>query len=303
MPPADELTAALHAIRERVRARHPSGSPEYGVSLPDLMPLVHARDAAQGKVAAIGTVNPRPSGILHAVLQMLKRGVARCLDWHVREQVEFNRNMVACVNATLETLGDVNRALAELSTLRRDAEELKDIRSHWAEWSRAQEDRLFRTEHRMFQSVADAHAALQQRLTVAEQGMRLRDAAEERSAAEWRCRVERDIAGVAEEQRRAGEQRHSAWQSEWEQRFWEHMRQVRADFDRLVHTELRVIRQRMAGPAVAGPPLAEAAPAFDAAMFAERFRGTEADVAGKQRLYIPWFAGCRRCARSRLWPR
>ena len=30
---------------------------------PDLLPLMHARDAAEAKVAAIGTVNPRPPGI------------------------------------------------------------------------------------------------------------------------------------------------------------------------------------------------------------------------------------------------
>ena len=57
----EELTAAIQAVRDRVRARHPNGSLGLeGVAAPDLMPLVHARDAAEAKVAAIGTVNPRP---------------------------------------------------------------------------------------------------------------------------------------------------------------------------------------------------------------------------------------------------
>ena len=57
------------------------------------MPLVHARDAALGKVAAIGTVNPRAGGVVNSLVQGWKRFVARVLDWHVREQVEFNRKI------------------------------------------------------------------------------------------------------------------------------------------------------------------------------------------------------------------
>lgn len=59
----DELTAAIREVRERVRARHPEGSLGLdGIAAANLMPLVHARDAAEAKVAAIGTVNPRPGG-------------------------------------------------------------------------------------------------------------------------------------------------------------------------------------------------------------------------------------------------
>ena len=80
------------------------------------MPLVHARDAAEAKVAAIGTVNPRPrrpaerAGPVHR-----RRLVARALDWHVREQVEFNRQVITCVNANLEALNDANRTFSELA--------------------------------------------------------------------------------------------------------------------------------------------------------------------------------------------
>ena len=98
-----ELIAILREVRERVRARRdparsaiPRRRP-VDIALPDLMPLVHARDAAMGKVAAIGTVNPRRGGPLNALVQAWKRLVARVLDWHVREQVEFNRNVIAAV--------------------------------------------------------------------------------------------------------------------------------------------------------------------------------------------------------------
>ncbi len=109
----DELTAAIQAIRDRVRARHPeNGLGLEGVAAADLLPLLHARDAAEAKVAAIGTVNPRPPGLKNNIAQWFKRKIARALDWHVREQVEFNRAAMRCVQASLEALTETNRALA-----------------------------------------------------------------------------------------------------------------------------------------------------------------------------------------------
>ena len=44
----DELTAAIQAVRDRVRARYPeNGLGLEGVSVADLNPLLHARDAAE----------------------------------------------------------------------------------------------------------------------------------------------------------------------------------------------------------------------------------------------------------------
>ncbi len=82
------------------------------IPLPDLTPLLHARDAAEAKVASIGTVNPRKGGLKNSIIQRAKRMVARALDWHVREQVEFNRGVMACVQATIETLNESKLALS-----------------------------------------------------------------------------------------------------------------------------------------------------------------------------------------------
>ncbi|HMD71375.1 MAG TPA: methyltransferase domain-containing protein [Bryobacteraceae bacterium] len=109
-----ELIAVLREVREQVRARHPDTSAA-GIPLPDLMPLVHARDSALGKVAAIGSVNPRRGGPLNSLVQAWKRLVSRVLDWHVREQVEFNRKAVACMDATIEALTESKRSLSELA--------------------------------------------------------------------------------------------------------------------------------------------------------------------------------------------
>src|ERR1700677_1703614 len=94
-----------------LRARNPNGVVQGNIPLPDLTPLLHARDAAEAKVASIGTVNPRPGGLKNSIVQKLKRSVARALDWHVREQVEFNRGVMACVQATIESLNECNQAL------------------------------------------------------------------------------------------------------------------------------------------------------------------------------------------------
>jgi hypothetical protein len=76
---AQELTALVAEIRDRVRARYPESGGRLNVAL-DLMPLIHARDAAEAKVAAIGTVNPRRGGPLNALAQMVKKLVSRALD-------------------------------------------------------------------------------------------------------------------------------------------------------------------------------------------------------------------------------
>ena len=59
MDPETELSGMIQEIRDRVRSRHPNGDAPGAVPLPNLLPLRHARDAAEAKVASIGTVNPR----------------------------------------------------------------------------------------------------------------------------------------------------------------------------------------------------------------------------------------------------
>lgn len=188
----DELTAAIQAVRDRVRARYPeNGLGVEGVAATDLMPLVHARDAAEAKVAAIGTVNPRPPGFKNNVAQWFKRIIARALDWHVREQVEFNRAAMRCVQATLEALGETNRAMqalaarhrevveemnrmrrGEIAALVRETEELKDIRTHWAQWREGFENRRAASEIHLLRTISELQGAFQYRVTIQDQNFR-----------------------------------------------------------------------------------------------------------------------------------
>jgi O-antigen chain-terminating methyltransferase len=91
--------------------------------LPDLLPILHARDAAFAKSAAIGRVNPRRGGAVNSVIQSIKRLVSRSLGWFVRDQVEFNRATVAATEAILAALQENNRALRDL------AERIPDVPS------------------------------------------------------------------------------------------------------------------------------------------------------------------------------
>jgi O-antigen chain-terminating methyltransferase len=272
-------------VRDRVRARNPqTAAGAADVPLPDLLPLLHARDAALGKVAAIGAVNPRRGGPVNALVQGWKKLVARALDWHVREQVEFNRKMVACVDAAVEALNENNRALVELgnrmAALQPMAEEMKDIRDHWTEWRGEWERKLERIEIQGLRNVADLQGAFQHRV--------------DRVDSTWRESL------LAQHKAFHAELRTSA--DDIQRRLWSDMERFRAEYERIIHAELRTLRQRAqtwrgAMPGDSPLPSAPGAPqpiptlSFDYGKFAEKFRGPEEYVKAGQRIYLADFSG------------
>ncbi len=290
-----ELIAILREVRGRVRASNPeTAAGGTDIALPDLNALVHARDAALGKVAAIGTVNPRSGGPLNSLVQAWKRLVARALDWHVREQVEFNRKAIACVDAAIEALNESNRALVEFGNRlaeeralreklekpqRELSQEMSDIRDHWTQWRAGWEQKLATNEMQFLRSVADLEGAFQYRLTLMDSNYR-----EAMRSQHNDFTVRLDERGLA-----------------IQQRLWADLEHVRAEFDKLIHTELRLIRQRSgavfqsataAAGTAAGPHQPAAPLAFDYARFAEAFRGSEERVRKGQRIYIGDFQDC-----------
>jgi O-antigen chain-terminating methyltransferase len=275
----DELTAILQEVRDRVRARHPEAATAAALPLPDLMPLLHARDAAEAKVAAIGTVNPRAGGPLNWLAQQAKKAIARALDWHVREQVEFNRNVMACVEATLESLEETRRTLAAMGQIQDEVRELKDIRSHWVDWRQEWEHKLVVNETKLLRGLAELNAAFQHRSGQNESFFRDQIKLQH---ADFTAAVERSGVDI-------------------QKRLWADLERIRKDYDHMIHSELRLIRQRVATipPAAIAPasPLPQgpspAQPEFDYARFAERFRGSEDYVKKGQRFYLPYFTGRR----------
>src|SRR5580658_9165125 len=116
-----ELSAIIQTVRDRVRARYPEpgeAAPHatIRVQVADLMPVVHARDAAQAKIAAIGSVNPRAGGLINRTIQFVKKTIARSLQWFVRDQISFNRETVSAIEAMIEALNEHNRVLVSLAS-------------------------------------------------------------------------------------------------------------------------------------------------------------------------------------------
>lgn len=310
---AEELTAVIRDIQQRARARHPETTLGAGkLALPNLTPLVHARDAAESKVAAIGSVNPRPRGLINSLIQACKKTVARALDWHVRDQVEFNRAVVSCVHTNLEILAALNSLLAqiteqvaalreemkrfealerqelerlervqreELEGVRAEARELKDVRLHWIEWRPAWEERISRHEAEMLRTIAELQGSFQHRVTLMDASFR----------------------EAVKGQHNDFEARLNQYTIDVQKRLWDDMLKVRAEYEKLIHTELRLLRQRVAtqpspavppAPAPPAPSAADAAaPQIDWLRFWERFRGSEEEIRRRQQLYAQWFQG------------
>jgi 2-polyprenyl-3-methyl-5-hydroxy-6-metoxy-1,4-benzoquinol methylase len=296
---SDELTAAIQAVRDRVRARHPeNGLGVEDVAAADLLPLLHARDAAEAKVAAIGTVNPRPPGFKNSVAQWFKRKVARALDWHVREQVEFNRASIRCVQASLEALTETNRALAvlashhralreetarnhreEMAALERQAQEFNDIRKHWVEWRVGFEDRRAASEIHLLRTISELQGSFQHRVTLQEQQFR---------------QTEQSFRDTTRHQHSEFSETLSRAMVDVQQRMWKDLEEVRCQFERLIHNELKVMRQKMVATAAPAPGPAQAPVThinIDWLRFAENFRGPEEEIRDRQRHYVLRFAG------------
>jgi 2-polyprenyl-3-methyl-5-hydroxy-6-metoxy-1,4-benzoquinol methylase len=303
-----ELRALVDGIRDRVRAQFPDGSATVQtgadsepiqVPLADLMPVVHARDAAQAKMASIGSVNPRRGGLVNNTIQSVKRTVARGLGWFVRDQIVFNRGALACVEALMEAVNELNRSMSSLAA---------------------------QMGTRMAQDRADHRADVEPRLREAE--LRARDLlAEARKltavTAEWhgfRAGVLKSIAdgGALHDQRSlAVEQRILAMEQhtrelvkaqhgdftlalergthEIQALLWKDMERIRMEFERTIHAELRTIRQRGVAAIAAAAPVAvqPAAADFDYQAFSDRFRGSEENVRAGQQFYVPHFQGAR----------
>ncbi len=279
----EELERAIQEIRERVIARYPSGM-WHGLELPDFTPVLEARDQAAAKVAAIGRVNPRAGGPVNSLIQKIKQTIARGLGWFVRDQVEFNHATIRSLDAILEGLNAINRTLKTipprydppLAEIRRETNELKDIRSHWLVWRREWEEKLAHNEIQFLRAVADLENSYAQRSAVLEQRF------EQRTAQQHK-----DFEGALERSN-----------FEMQQRFWKELEKVRVEYERVIYAELRAIRYRPGSTAAsvsAGSASAsEAALDFDWIHFAQKFRGQPDKIRAHFGKYKERFAGCTR---------
>jgi O-antigen chain-terminating methyltransferase len=283
----EELAAAVAEIRQRVRGLHPNGMAPGNVPLADLAPLYQARDAAEGKVASIGSVNPRPPGLVNNVAQSVKRLVARALHWHVREQVEFNRAVMGCVEATIEAMNESNRAVAMLAArITADGDpiqQLNDIRTHWSHWRVEWEKKLAANEIAFLRGISEQQGAFQHHVTALDANFREQMRAQH---ANFEAALERASAAI--------QKRAAADMEELQKRFWADLDRVRLEYETIIHAELRAVRQKVSFSAPAGPVTLRAPTEFqdiDWLKFAEKFRGSETAIKQRQQIYATRFQG------------
>lgn len=278
----EQIVAEIAAIRQRVAERYPSPSPtrEDGsfaaepAPLADLMPLFEARDAAEGKVAAIGKVNPRRGGALNAAIQAAKRAVARGLGWLIRDQVDFNAAAVRAMSETIEALNEVNRSLAALSAeqagLRRELVGTETVRAEADAHLRQATDSLSAQIRAAQSAASQADAATRALLETVREDLALRaesgeaelirlehDAerrAREREREDIRLlRTLAEIQNASQQQwtmlerelRKVIEQRGALAEERGEMAASQAMLQAANRTEAFVHRELRLLRQRV----------------------------------------------------------
>ncbi len=184
------------------------------------------------------------------------------------------------------------QSLSLLAGMREEARELRDIRDHWAEWHAGWEQKLANTEIHFLRSVSELQAAFQHRVTVMDTSYReqvdaqhasFRDQATAQHSA-YRDELKAQHASFERAMERQSEEIHL--------RFWNELERVRLEYERLIHSELRLVRQK-AALSHAVEQVAQSAPAdfahIDWLKFAERFRGSEDDIRARQRMYASRF--------------
>ncbi len=148
---------------------------------------------------------------------------------------------------------------------------MKDIRNHWAEWRTGWEQKLTHTEIHFLRSVSELQAAFQHRVTLMD--------------ANYREQMKAPACGFRACDGATGRRDPPAIL----ERPWP---QVRLEYERIIHSELRLVRQR-ASLARDVERVSESAPPefanVDWLKFAEKFRGAEDDIRARQRMYAAHF--------------
>lgn len=292
------IVERLHAVRERIARRlaRPGLKPPE-IHVPSLEAVRDSRATAAHLADAIGTVNPRPPGVVNELIQSGKRSLARALHWVVRPQRDFNRAILDSLARTSEVLEASNRnmlALVEALTQsgeidRALGEEMDSVGERFDQRS----DELREKIHRLGEAMHEEIHRLGDELR--EETDHLGDEFREEShrfgeAMNEKMRLQQwSYDGALARQATALQDRMYELLGELQKHLWEEMRvlrqraaaQARADSARSAETAL---------PA-AGTPAPAAPAGIDYFQIERHFRGTEEEIRERQRFYVPFFQG------------
>jgi O-antigen chain-terminating methyltransferase len=110
-----ELAQRLQTIRDRIRVRVQRTPPEIPEgTIPALQPLDGKIQLPKSLATAIGSVNPRPSGLGNELIQSLKRALVRISDWQFRPQRDFNLKVADALAGTTATMEAIEHNLQSL---------------------------------------------------------------------------------------------------------------------------------------------------------------------------------------------
>ena len=264
----EQVSTIVEEIRKNVRERREvTASSLPGFKLPELSDLCRIRDIAESKVAVIGAVNPRPPGLINTLIQAGKRVIARVLNWLVRGQIAFNQATLRYMDTQLEVTSEQNRAVLHV----------------------AQELAVSQSE--LLKSLSEWRLAV-------EAGIREREVVFESKATTRHGEHLEQLERLREDYGQALTKTNQELQAQ----FWKNLEILKVDLDRLIHTELRLIRQRtMVSERQENKivrkdhkPLSTPSVDFDYGRFEERFRGDQEYVKKSQRFYLPYFKDCRK---------
>ncbi len=279
----------MQRIRERVRARKtaidpsPSGRPAPLVHgednrLPPLYDTTELRrnlDANNALWNVVGSVSPRPPGLRNQVIQIIKKTIRRLLTWYTQPLHDFHGSVTRSLNEAGRLIVNLQDNFLSL------AEQVQALQSQTQALQSQTQDLQSQTQDLV--------------LRVQQQDLALQKKMDEERASERLARQEESVAGQMAQLRAETEAVAACIRHFEENRLFERLRISERNVRRLMTLweakgqPLPSGRQRQL--AAKQPPDTKDEFEFDYFWFQERFRGSEADIRERQRMYVEYFRG------------
>ena len=299
-----EIGERLRVLREQIRKR--LERPVLAIPQPHspaLEPLRAAQTTTRNLAGQIGTVNPRPPGLVNRLVQLFKQLISRCMDWYVRPQRDFNRN----VGETLQMVSQI------LETTYQDVNALAQALDQFQRQSQRFEQQLCSEMDQLGERWDSQLASLQSQF---EERVQLLRSGIDQLGERWDSQLA-SLQGQFEERVQLQQWRSEGvlmrQSGEIQERVGERIQDETKKLREQIETslaqlqeEFRLLRQRVAARSLTESAPAPAigihfpkeaaktpAPEIDYFQWERHFRGTEEEIRARLSFYIPFFRGCK----------